>query len=138
GRFVRRGALPVWCVGLGRQELHDTAPFAVGELFPFLDTFMDAAEVAWRGEAGARVSSGFWTETGARGQEIHLEALAVRVNRAEVLVVAHDDRLFRQQQRMLQRARELRLAHDALLREMEHKDVLLHTIMHELAAPLHT
>jgi signal transduction histidine kinase len=138
GRFVRRGALPAWCLELGRQELRSVTPFAVGELFPFLDTFMAAAEVAWRGEAGARVSSGFWTDTGSGGQEIHLEALAVRVDRAEVLVVAHDDRLFWKQQRLLQRARELRLVHDALLREMEHKDVLLHTIVHELAAPLHT
>lgn len=138
GRFVRRGALPAWCLELDRQELRAATPFVIGELFPFLDTFMDAAERAWRGDAGARVSSGFWTDTGSGGQEIHLEALAVRVDQAEVLVVVHDDRLFRQQQRLLQRARELRLSHDALLREMEHKDVLLHTITHELAAPLHT
>lgn len=136
--FVRRGALPAWCVQLGRRELQEETPFALAELFPFLTTFIDAAEVAWRDHAGARVSSGFWTDTGLGGQEIHLEAVAVRVDQAEVLVVVHDDRLFRSQQRLLQRARELRLAHDALLREMEHKDVLLHMIMHEIAAPLHT
>jgi len=31
----------------------------------------------------------------------------------------------------------LRLTHDALLREIEHHDVLLHTIINDLAAPLH-
>jgi signal transduction histidine kinase len=138
GRFVRRAALPTWCLELDRQELRAATPFVIGELFPFLDTFMEAAERAWRGDAGARVSSGFWTDMRSGGQEIHLEAVAVRVEHAEVLTVTHDDRLFRQRQRVLQRARELRLAHDALLREMEHKDVLLHTITHEIAAPLHT
>ncbi|MCX4242852.1 HAMP domain-containing histidine kinase [Paraliomyxa miuraensis] len=138
GRFVRRGTLPAWCRRLGRPALRAPIPVVIGELFPCLDPFMEAAEVVWRGEAGARVSSGFWTDTDTDGAELHLEALAVRVDGAEVLVVAHDERLFREQQRLLQRARELRLAHDALLREMEHKDVLLHTIVHELAAPLHT
>jgi signal transduction histidine kinase len=137
-RFVRRAAVPAWCLQLGRLELQAGTPFVIGELFPFLDTFMTAAEAVWQGEAGARVSSGFWTETGSGSQEIHLEALAVRVDGAELLVVVRDDRRFRQQQRVLQRARELRLSHDALLREMEHKDVLLHTIVHEIAAPLHT
>jgi signal transduction histidine kinase len=138
GRFVWRGALPAWCLELGRQELQGSTPFAIGELFPFLDTFMDAAELVWRREVSTQVSSGFWTDTGASGQEIHLEALALRVDEAEVLVVVHNDRLFREQQRVLQRARELRLSHDALLCEMEHKDVLLHAIIHELATPLHT
>lgn len=138
GHFIRRGALPAWCLELDRPELRNGAPFALGELFPFLDTFMSVAELAWRSEAGAAVSSGFWTDTGSAGREIHLEALAVRVDGAELLVVAHNDRLFQNQQRLLQRARELRLSYDALLREMEHKDVLLHTIIHELAAPLHT
>ena len=138
GQFVRHGALPAWCLKLACSQLQATTPFSIDALFPFLDSFLSAAELAWRGESDARASSGFWTEVGSRGQEIHLEALAVRVDEAKVLVVAHDDRVFRQQQHILQRARLLRLSHDALLREMERKDVLLHTIIHELAAPLHT
>lgn len=137
GRFIRRGALPAWCLGLRWQALRDETPFVLGELFPFLDTFMETAEAAWRSETGGRVSSGFWTDEGMDDQDIHLEAHALRVGQSEVLVVVRNERLFQDKQRLLQRARELRLAHDALLREIEQKDVLLHAIIHELASPLH-
>ena len=52
-------------------------------------------------------------------------------------MISRDERLFREQQLVLQRAREMRLTYGALLREIEQKDVLLHTIVHDLAASLH-
>lgn len=136
GRFVRRGPLPAWCLELPLPELRLDEPVVIAELFPFLDTFSARAEEAWRAETPAPVSSGFWTETGADGQEMHLEAYAVRAGGDPVLVIWRNDRLFREQQLVLQRARELSLTHGALLCEMEQKDVLLHTIVHDLAAPL--
>jgi signal transduction histidine kinase len=79
-----------------------------------------------------------WTEVCARsGEEIHLQASALRVQDADVLVITRSDRLFEQQQLILQRARELRLAHNAFMREIEQKDILVHAIVHDLAAPLH-
>ena len=56
----------------------------------------------------------------------------------EILVVTRNERLFEEQQLVLQRARELRLAHRNLRRETEHKDVLFHTIVHDLAVPLNS
>jgi len=137
GEFVRRGVLPSWCLALSAPALQGEPPFVVEEVFPFLAAFLDRAEEAWRGEQ-PRASSDFWTETGADGEEIHLEASAVRVGDAAVLVISRNDRLFQQQQLVLQRARELRLAHDELMWEMEQKDVLIHAIIHDLAAPLHS
>jgi signal transduction histidine kinase len=62
----------------------------------------------------------------------------MRVDASPALVIVHNDLGFAERQLLLQRARELRLTYDALMREIEHKDVLLHTIIHDLSAPLHS
>ena len=134
GRFVRVGAAPTWCASLNLPALHATAPFAVSEIFPYVATFLEAAERTWRRQ-GPPASSGFWTEVAASRESLHLEATALPADGADVLIIARDEMRFAQAQLVLQRARELRLAHDALVRELEQKDVLLHAVVHELIAP---
>jgi signal transduction histidine kinase len=136
GAFVRRGPLPDWCLSLPAPAVRVDEPFALETAFPFLATFVEDAERVWHANAEARVSSGFWTETGTSGEELHLEALPLRVGRSDVLVISRNEDVFRQHQLVLQRARELRLARDALSREIEQKDVLLHTIVSDMASPL--
>jgi signal transduction histidine kinase len=138
GRFVRCGDLPAWARALTSDELASRTPFALGEVFPFLEAFIAQAEQAWRDESGGPASSDMWTQVGPSGEEIHLQASALRVQAAEVLIIARSDRLFKQHQLVLQRARELRLTHDAFMREIERKDILIHAIVHDLAAPLHS
>jgi signal transduction histidine kinase len=138
GRFVRRGPLPRWTQSLRAEPIRTEAPFDIETIFPFLGAFLEQAESAWQGEPGTRVSSDFWTEVGQNGEEVHLEAAAVRLDHTSVLVIARNNRLFVQQRLVLQRARELRLVHDELMREFELKDILVHAIVHDLAAPLHS
>lgn len=138
GRFVRRGVCPSWCHALRAETVKEETPFIIEEIFPFLEAFLPEALNAWREEKPACTSSDFWTEVGAHGEEIHLEATAIRVCPTDVLVIRRNDHRFAQHQLMLQRARELRLTHDALMREIEQKDVLVHAIVHDLAAPLHS
>jgi signal transduction histidine kinase len=135
-RFVPRCQLPPWCHALPAQALQAERPCAIEEVFPFLDTFLPQAEACWSGSAPPRVFSDFWCEAGTAGEELHLEAMAARLARQEVLLISRNERFFAQQQLVLQRARELRLANGALMREMEQEDVLMHTIVHDLAAPL--
>jgi signal transduction histidine kinase len=108
------------------------------EVFPFLSAFLPEAEAAWQRDPVARVDSDLWTEVDASGNELHLEATALRVEEARGLVIMRNDRLFLERQTLLQRARELRMTHDALMKEIEHKDILVHAIVHDLAAPLHS
>jgi signal transduction histidine kinase len=138
GRFVRRGEVPSWCGAVHGDELREEQPFDAEAVFPFLATFMPRAEQAWRSARPTCVDSEFWTEVGSNGEELHLEATAVRAGSSDVLVVRRNEALFVQQQLVLQRARELRMTHDALTREMEQKDILMHAIVHDLAAPLHS
>jgi signal transduction histidine kinase len=137
GRFVRRGPAPDWCALLGVSELASGRPFAVQDVFPFLGVFLPDAEACWRAGSVGRCDSDFWTETAGNSRAIHLEATALVVDSRPVLVITRNERLFAQQEAVLQRARELRLTYDALTREMEQKDILVHSIVHDLAAPLH-
>jgi signal transduction histidine kinase len=136
GRFQRCNPCPRWCAALGLDALAADDPFSLDDVFPFLGVFLPDAEACWSDGRAARVDSGFWTEKAATG-EIHLDAAAVLVDARPILVVSRDERMFAQQELLLQRARELRLTHGSLVREIEHKDILVHAIVHDLAAPLH-
>lgn len=138
GRFVLRADAPPWCALLGLELTKDGAPFDVTEVFEFLSAFLRDAERAWAGTLGARSTSDFWTETGIAGEEVHLEATATQVGDARALVVRRSERLYAETSLVLQRARERRLAHDALTREIEARDILVHAVVHDLAAPLHS
>ena len=138
GRFAARSRPPPWLPELRRAGLDEDAPFALEDVFPFLSVFLPEAEEAWRRGPPARADSDFWTETDRRGNDIHLEATALRLEDKPLLVVMRNERLFHGNQKTLQRARELRITHDALMREIEQKDVLVHAIVHDLAAPLHS
>jgi signal transduction histidine kinase len=136
--FVRRGPLPDFCLRLSADALRQDRPFALDSVFPFLGAYLEDAERVWSAGSNTRAASGFWSETTRDGEELHLEAYPVRVERSEVIVVVRNERLYHQQQLVLQRARELRLAYAELDREMEQKDVLLHTVVYDLASPLQT
>ena len=138
GRFIRRGRLPSWCQALNARAVRGDEPFALEEDFPFLSVFLPEAEACWRAGLSTRAGSGFWTETDDDGHDIHLEATAARAGGADVLVIRRDERLFAEQQLVLQRARELSAAHRALMRELEQRDILVHAIVHDLAAPLNS
>jgi signal transduction histidine kinase len=138
GRFLRRSDAPAWWRVRVGTEQDVREPLDIAELFPFLQVFMPDAERAWSATISSPVASELWTETDAEGREIHLEAIATRVGTAAVLVISRDDQAFDARQLLLQRARELRLMYDALMQEIERKDILLHTIVHDLTAPLHS
>jgi signal transduction histidine kinase len=138
GSFVLCDEPPRWLRRLGGGEPRRDQPLAIDRLLPFVEAFLPEAERAWAGEGAARVDCGLWTETTAEGEEVHLEAMAIRVGARALLMIARNDQLLFERRRVLQRARELRLAHDALSREIERKDVLIHCIIHDLAGPLNS
>lgn len=136
GAFVCRSSLPAWWAPLDRAAPRPGDRLDVEEAFPFLSVFLPEAEEAWR--RGRWLTSSLWTEKGADGEDVHLEAAATHVGQTPILAIMRNERLFRQQQLLLQRARELRMTHRALVEEMEAKDVLIHAIVHDLGAPLHS
>jgi signal transduction histidine kinase len=136
GTFQRRSKAPRWWSGSIQRIENRDAALDICDIFPFLEVFLPDAKRVWTGSS-APISSELWTQT-VDGREIHLQAFAMRVDDAPALLIIENDLAFADRQLLLQRARELRLTYDALMREIERKDILLHTIVHDLTAPLHS
>lgn len=140
GRFIARARVPEWCRRL-RSDVRWELPIVIEDVFPFLSVFLPEAERAWSGEL-TRVDSDLWAESLDNDdddkEDVHLAAIALRVSDACALLVMRSERRFHEEQALLQRGRELKLTHDALMRELDQKDILTHAIVHDLAAPLHT
>jgi signal transduction histidine kinase len=137
GVFVARSGVPAWAYSV-RPRVAWNSPVVLEGVFPFLGVFLPEAERAWQSDTPTPVESDFWSETDEQQHDVHLRAVAVKIKDVRALIVVRNDRVFLQNQRMLQRARELRLVHASLMREVEQKDILVHSIVHDLAAPLHS
>ena len=82
------------------------------------------------------IRSGMWTQM-VDGEEAPFEAFAMALSTGRrLLIVEHLDLRYRERQELLQRARETSLSFEALRREVQTKDVLLHCIVHDLRSPL--
>jgi signal transduction histidine kinase len=138
GRFLAQGGMPPWCRDL-RPGVEWQSPVVVQDVFPFLSVFLPVAERAWQSAPPVRADSELWTEACSCGSgDVHLLASAVKVLDASALVILRNDALFQNSQNLLQRGRELRLVHAALMKEREEKDILIHGIVHDLMSPLHS
>ncbi|WP_437731003.1 sensor histidine kinase [Sorangium sp. So ce1335] len=144
GTFILRGEPPPWFLRLGIAPPWRETPLRIDSALPFLEVFLPEAERAWSAESDAdaggssSVQSDCWTQMTEDDEALHLEATALCVGPARLLVITRNDALFHERRRVLQRARELRLVHEALSREVERKDLLVHCIVHDLSGPLNS
>lgn len=134
--FYPRGVLPAWCEALAPKVVRRDEPLAVTDVFPFFELFLPEAEKLWANGHPHRLDSAGFTQILSNGAELHLVGTALHVEGAALLLVTLNERLFQEERAVLQRARELRFAHDALGREMEQKEVLAHCVVHDLRNPL--
>lgn len=135
--FHARGALPTWCTSIVPEDAaRCDETFLVTDVFPFFEWFLPQAEDVWRHDGSRRIDSPGFTQILSSGRELHLVGTALRIDHTALLLVAVNERLFREERALLQRARELRFAHDALAREMEQKEILAHCVVHDLRNPL--
>lgn len=138
GSFVVIEEPPPWFLRLGLAPPWRGRPLRLDHVLPFLEVFLPEAEQAWSRGGSLRVGSDGFTQVTEDGEELHLEATALCLGSSPLLVITRNDALFDERRRVLQRARELRLAHEALSREVERKDVLIHCIVHDLSSPLNS
>jgi signal transduction histidine kinase len=138
GTFLQCSERPDWFRRLNLALPRPSVPLRVENFFPFLEVFLPEAEKVWHGSHSQPIDSDLWCETTTDGEELPLEATALCVGPRRLLVITRRDSLYRERRLLLQRARELRLTYDALAREIEQKDILMHCIVHDLASPLQT
>ncbi len=132
GSFGVVGGSPGWVAELWPSE---ATSFRPQEHSPFLEHFLTEADECWRGVGGGLRRSGLWTEVDGTGVERHLTAWAVR-SEQPLLVISDATQSYREQSSVMQQAREQALVHSRLLKEIEKKDVLLHSIVHDLRSPM--
>ena len=92
GRFLCRSSVPEWCQRCSHIRPGDWV--AIEEAFPFLSVFLPDAEAGWR--AHKSCTSPLWTETGAHGEDVHLEAEATYVGETPILAIWQNERVYRQ------------------------------------------
>lgn len=125
--------VPAWA----RELLPDNQSVVLADSFPYLESFLAEAEEVWQRRASGLAHSGPWTQGGAFGADVHLEATAMYLAPVgPVLLVELLGDQYWQRQRALQLARDRRLALDDLRRQQDQREVLLHTIVHDLKGPL--
>lgn len=141
--FLRRGddvfealdELPEWLTALLPPDT-DPQAFQPGQAFLFLDNFLVDARRFWRLQGAGMLKAGLWNESQEPGPGQWLDAFAVCLPGRDVLVLAQRESHHQEKRELLQKARQEVLAHQALIREIHHRDVLLHCLMHDLGSPI--
>lgn len=126
------GAVPSWFIQF-YPDLDPRDELIPGQKFPVLENFLMDAESFWFANESGRLKSGLWTEIELSGNELYLEASAVCLNQKELLLIAAN---FKDQQILIQKARENSLSYYNLVKENQKKEILIHCIVHDLAGQL--
>ena len=136
GVLTAVGAQPEWFERVFGAAAAGSGRFVPEECSPFLENFLEDAARAWDAGGAQLAESGEWIERGADGREVALEAEACVVDGRRILMVTNQQERFDETSRRLQTAREEKLAHERLRREIQTKEILLHCIVHDLSQPL--
>jgi signal transduction histidine kinase len=135
GHIRAIGVPPKWFAEIWPEVAANVNDATLAKSSPFVEGFINEADSVWR--SGDRIlRSGPWTEVDPSGNEWHLEASALISGGQAMLVIVDTGRRYQEMTGLLQRARENVLDHQALLSEIEKKDVLLHSIVHDLRSPM--
>ena len=102
----------------------------------FFDSYIGEVREFLAENPGAVGNSGPWSEVDANGIERNFAALSFLLGDQLVIQLKLIDTSQLYHQAVFQKAREYSMNYEALLKERERKEVLLHTIVHDLAGPL--
>lgn len=136
GHFRLSGPAPDWF----RRFYPEAAPgqddLRLGDMFLFLENFLVDAEHFWLTHSAGQLKSGPWCETDTTGHEHYLEASAVWVGEHKLLLLALPTIEYAEKQALIQKARENSLAYARFNKDLQHKEILFHCIVHDLSGPL--
>lgn len=105
--------------------------FIIDDNIPFLQDFLIDGRLVWNNSINGKVRSGFWTEVVASNKELHLEAIAIRQESHNLLIISNQTEEFIYRQSTMQSARELLLQNDRLVEQNEYLHTRLLAILKE-------
>ena len=126
--------MPEWLGTLIPETSPPSTSHFLGDIFLFLDDFLDRHTSFWDHPKQEQITSGVWTERLPDGREQILQATAMFVQERPLLLlkVPHQQEAWP----IYQHAREQRLENEQLVEEINKREVLLHCIIHDLSNPL--
>ena len=110
-------------------------PFIIDDEIPFLHDFLIDARLIWHEQQNGRLRSGYWTEITKSNNELHLEAIAIRQEQHNLLVIGNQFEEFKYHQHTKQLARELLLSNDRLYLQNEYLHTRLLSILKQPTEP---
>lgn len=136
GAFALIGDAPHWL-----RQLHPKLPTDGTSWHPehhlfYLSHFIEEAEEIWQEGGSHQLTSDVWTEEDPSGKEWLLEAIAMRLDEKNLLLLKFPSNDFQTLRSVYQEARDQSLKQYNLLKEIDKREVLLHCTVHDLSAPL--
>jgi diguanylate cyclase (GGDEF)-like protein len=110
-------------------------PFIIDDEIPFLHDFLIDARLIWHEPHNGRLRSGYWTEITKNNNELHLEAIAIRQEQHNLLVIGNQFEEFKYHQHTKQLARDLLLSNDRLYLQNEYLHTRLLSILKKTNEP---
>jgi signal transduction histidine kinase len=139
GSFKVTDTIPDWLRRFCRQQITPGMEVLIPkEEFLFLENFLIDAEEFWHSNSKSnnKLKSGLWVDSDLTGKEFHFEASAICLNDKKILIIEWLEDTYKEQQRIIQKARENQLNYQHLIKENQKKEVLIHCIIHDIAGQL--
>lgn len=137
------GLTPEWFSNIKAKLKFRENTVELHETFPYLDVFHFEVEELWNSEPDGKMVSGIWEEDDKRGGKIYLQALALRHEKRNYLLIKPLNRESDLNDGFLQKAREQKLTLDQLaitekkLKQLlGFKDQFVSIISHDLRSPI--
>lgn len=115
--FRRVGTAPHWCAEIYPESDFDTAVISPSERFPFLEFFLEEAELFWAQGQDGVLRSDNWIETGPDGKERYLDSMALNVGTNHLLIINLLGMGTTERQTLLQESRENQVSLERQLAE---------------------
>ena len=130
------GAIPDWFIPFYPDAALNRYGLIPEEKFLFLENFLIDAEGFWQGNDPGPLKSGVWSEIDALGHEYHLEASVVKIQDRKILLIELLNIDYKEKHLLIQKGRENNLNYYRLVKEIQNKQILIHCVVHDLAAEI--
>ncbi len=130
------GTPPEWFTALYPISKEQTEGLKPQEQFLFLDNFLIDAVDFWQNNSDNILKSGPWHESDVFKNDYYLEAIALSIKSKNILLIEFSRISYGEKHSIIQKARETSLYYNKLDKEIEKKEVLINTILHDLKGPM--